>query len=85
MRDIQDYADRYGRVRLVADGDDLLLEADDPEVGMRYVINHPIRLGDVRGRGPARPPEVGEHCDEVLAELGYSPGEIEELRREGML
>ncbi len=64
---------------------DVLLEVDDAEVGMRYVINHPIRLGDVRGRGPARPPEVGEHCDEVLAELGYSPSEIEELRREGML
>jgi len=64
---------------------EVLLEANDAEVGMPYVINHPIRLGDVRGRGPARPPDVGEHCHEVLAELGYSTSEIEELRRRGVL
>ncbi len=64
---------------------EVLLEANELEVGMPYVINHPIRLGDVRGRGPARPPDVGEHCDEVLAEIGYSPSEIEELRRDGVL
>jgi crotonobetainyl-CoA:carnitine CoA-transferase CaiB-like acyl-CoA transferase len=27
-----------------------------------------------------RPPTVGEHTDEVLAELGYAPTEIEALR-----
>ena len=64
---------------------EVLLEANELEVGMPYVINHPIRLADVRGRGAARPPDVGEHCDEVLAELGYSPSEIEELRRDGVL
>jgi crotonobetainyl-CoA:carnitine CoA-transferase CaiB-like acyl-CoA transferase len=26
-----------------------------------------------------RPPELGEHSDEVLAEAGFSPGEIERL------
>ena len=64
---------------------EVLLEANVAEVGMPYVINHPVRLGGVRGRGAARPPDVGEHCDEVLAELGYSPSEIEELRRDGVL
>ncbi len=63
---------------------DVLLLTDDPEVGMSHVINHPVRLGDVRGRGPSRPPDVGEHCDEVMAELGYSPSEIEQLRRNGV-
>ncbi|MEE8104872.1 MAG: DNA repair helicase XPB [Planctomycetota bacterium] len=30
IRDIEDYAGRYGRVRLVLDGDRLVLESDDP-------------------------------------------------------
>ena len=64
---------------------DVLMRPADPALGMPYVINHPIGLGDVRGRGPARPPEVGEHCDEVLAELGYGQEEIDRLRREGVL
>ena len=63
----------------------VLIRADDPEIGMPYVINHPIRLADVPPKRPARPAEVGEHCDEVLAELGYSRSEIETLRREGAL
>jgi hypothetical protein len=29
----------------------------------------------------ARPPEFGEQTDEVLAEFGFGPGEIAELRQ----
>ncbi len=32
-----------------------------------------------------RPPTVGEHTDDVLGELGYSPGEIEALRQKGVI
>ena len=62
---------------------EVLLEAT--EIGMPYIINHPIGIGDVRSRSPARPPEVGEHCDEVLAQLGYSQTEIEQLRSRGVI
>jgi crotonobetainyl-CoA:carnitine CoA-transferase CaiB-like acyl-CoA transferase len=34
-------------------------------------------------RGPA--PELGEHTTEVLVELGYSPGEIDQLRERGVV
>ena len=30
-------------------------------------------------------PELGEHTDEILADLGYDPAEIERLRREGAI
>jgi crotonobetainyl-CoA:carnitine CoA-transferase CaiB-like acyl-CoA transferase len=30
-------------------------------------------------------PEVGEHTARVLGELGFSPTEVEKLRREGAL
>ena len=29
-------------------------------------------------------PQLGEHTNEILAELGYSPAEIAELRAEGI-
>lgn len=32
-----------------------------------------------------RPPQTGEHTDEVLAEFGYTPGEIAELRAAGAI
>lgn len=39
-----------------------------------------IRLGP---KGP--PPMLGEHTNDVLRELGYSDGEIDKLRREGVI
>jgi crotonobetainyl-CoA:carnitine CoA-transferase CaiB-like acyl-CoA transferase len=68
-----------------AKANDVLVEAKDPEIGMSHIINHPVRLDGVRGRGPTRPPEVGEHCDEILAELGYSATEIAALRKSGAI
>lgn len=32
-----------------------------------------------------RPPTIGEHTEEVLTEVGYSPAEVAELRRRGVV
>lgn len=40
---------------------------------------------DGRRAEPGRPPFIGEHTDEVLAEYGWSSGEIELLRRRGIV
>jgi len=70
---------------------------EDPQVqhlGLAQPVRHPTR-GEIKVQGlPAalsrtpgairRPaPEHGEHTDEILAELGYTAGEIHELRRLG--
>jgi crotonobetainyl-CoA:carnitine CoA-transferase CaiB-like acyl-CoA transferase len=53
--------------------------------GLEYTVNSPITLRGVSKARAKRAPELGEHNDEVLAELGFSTGEIEQLRAEGAI
>ncbi|PSC03554.1 formyl-CoA transferase [Alsobacter soli] len=71
----------------------------DPQVqhlGMAAPVHHPAR-GEIRvvgqpvalSRTPASVvsavPDPGEHTDEILARAGYQAGEIEQLRRAGVV
>ena len=57
-----------------------VLEFDHPRAGRVRVLKHPVRYssGEATLRRP--PPEVGEHTDEVLGELGFTAEEIEAMR-----
>ena len=56
-----------------------IVEVDHPKRGKYLTVGNPIKLSDsptvVR-----RSPLLGEHTDEVLAELGYSPQDLEGFR-----
>jgi crotonobetainyl-CoA:carnitine CoA-transferase CaiB-like acyl-CoA transferase len=65
-------------------------QADEPSPGSAgerslRVLGSSVHV-DGRPVGPARrPPQLGEHVDEVLAEAGYTAAEIADLRAQGVV
>jgi crotonobetainyl-CoA:carnitine CoA-transferase CaiB-like acyl-CoA transferase len=61
----------------------LLPEIDHPQAGAFRTIATPVHIEGVGPKGAA--PEVGEHTESVLTELGLSDAELEALRAAGAL
>lgn len=53
--------------------------------GSAPIMETPVRLSRTPGALRARAPLLGEHTDEILASLGYSPEEIASFRAEGVV
>ena len=61
-----------------------IVEVDHPTRGKYLTVGNPIKLSD-SSTEVTRSPLLGEHTDEVLAQLGYGADEILELRREHVI
>jgi len=61
-----------------------IVEVDHPQRGKYLTVGNPIKLSD-SPTDVTRSPLLGEHTDEVMAELGYSPAQIESLRAAGAI
>ncbi|MBI2002604.1 MAG: CoA transferase, partial [candidate division NC10 bacterium] len=61
-----------------------VVEVDYPPLGRVPVLAPPIRLHNEGSPRRGRPPRLGEHTEEVLADwLGLTGGEVEVLRAGG--
>jgi crotonobetainyl-CoA:carnitine CoA-transferase CaiB-like acyl-CoA transferase len=63
----------------------MLVEIEHPEVGSFRTTGLPVKLSTSPGRIVRRPPLLGEHTDDVLAECGLANAEIDELRSSGLI
>jgi formyl-CoA transferase len=61
-----------------------IVEVDHPERGSYLTVGNPIKLSDSPTE-VRRSPLLGEHTEEVLAQLGYSDAQIAALRGEGVV
>lgn len=82
-----------GRINTVAEALDdphviergMIVELDHPALGLVKSLATPVHLADTPLVYRRHPPRLGEHSDEVAAELGYSADEVAALRAEGVL
>lgn len=58
---------------------EMIVEVEHPTAGKILQAGVPAKLSETPGRIHGMGPELGEHTEEVLRELGYSPSRISEL------
>jgi len=55
------------------------------ELGMPRVVRDPVNVDGVARVGATHAPDVGEHTDEILSDLGFTDAQVVQLRNEGVV
>ena len=63
----------------------MVLETEHPVLGHLKTLGSAIKLSATPANPGRRAPLLGEHTEEVLSECGFTPEEIESLRRSGAI
>ncbi|MBW1828936.1 MAG: CoA transferase [Deltaproteobacteria bacterium] len=61
----------------------MVVEVDHPRYGKMKQLGFPIKFSDTPWQIQVPPARLGEHTDEVVSALGYSPEEIKQMREDG--
>jgi formyl-CoA transferase len=61
---------------------DMIVALDHPTRGRFLTVGNPIKLS-ASPTTITPSPLLGQHCEEILGELGYSPDEIRQLQKDG--
>ena len=64
---------------------DFFGELELPVHGKIKVLSNPIKLSKTPAGAQRRAPGLGEHTDELLAKLGYDPGDIQRMKEAGIV
>lgn len=64
---------------------DMVVEVEHPTLGTLKALGPVVKLSDTPARVVSAAPDLGQHTDEVLLELGVGAQEIDALRAEGVL
>jgi crotonobetainyl-CoA:carnitine CoA-transferase CaiB-like acyl-CoA transferase len=64
---------------------DIIVPIDDGATTPRYTVNSPVTIKEAPKVAPRVAPDLGEHTDEVLRELGFGPAQIDGLRASGSI
>ncbi|OGO49452.1 MAG: hypothetical protein A2148_08220 [Chloroflexi bacterium RBG_16_68_14] len=62
-----------------------IIEVDHPTRGRMPVVGVPWHFSETPAQVAATAPELGQHTEEILLDLGYSWEQIEALREQGVL
>jgi formyl-CoA transferase len=63
----------------------IVVPIDGAGGNLKFTVSSPIQVHGVTKVPAKRAPELGEHNEEVLKELGFEPNEIEGLRASGVI
>ena len=64
---------------------DYFVEWDHPTYGDIKMLNNPIKLSKTAAENRSKAPDLGEHTEQILEDLGYDKEMISRLKDEGIV
>jgi crotonobetainyl-CoA:carnitine CoA-transferase CaiB-like acyl-CoA transferase len=93
-REVLDHAHiTYGIVRSPCDvindpqllANDIIVPLEGAGEHLKFTVSNPLKVHDVSKVKARRAPDLGEHNEELLKQLGFTSGEIDSLRASGAI